>query len=68
MALPLPRYAFVEGDVVKTLRAPEGGLMSCIWRDGSWIEGGSSVEADFRGRPLSPAEVASMLGEEAIKS
>jgi hypothetical protein len=66
--LTLPRYSFVEGDIVRTSRAPEGGLMSSVWRNGSWIEGGSSVEADFRGSALFPAEVAAMLGDEAIKS
>jgi hypothetical protein len=71
MALPeltLPRYSFVEGDIVRTSRAPEGGLMASIWRNGSWVEGGDLVEAEYRGTALFPAQVAEMLGEEAIRT
>ena len=71
MALPeltLPRYSFFEGEVVRVSEAPDGGLMGCIWRNGSWTEGADWVGAEYRGSALFPAEVASMLGEEAIRT
>jgi hypothetical protein len=71
MALPeltLPRYSFVEGDVVKVWEKPDGSLTSSVWRNGAWVKGGDLVGSEYRGSALSPTQVAEMLGEEAIKS
>ena len=66
MVSKYPEYYLLRGLVVRASETPEGGLRSSIWRNGPWEHGGNFVEASWEGKRLTPEEVSSMLGPEAV--
>lgn len=58
---PNPRFALLDGELVRISSVKGSGLRAAVWRDGAWIPGASVVDADFNGTAISNAEAYRMI-------